>query len=205
VSPGPDDCLPAHPQGVLGAGTSGSGKTTLAACIGRGLDLPHTEIDALFHGPDWVPRCSFLSDVDAFTGQHGWVLEWQYGSVRDMLADRADLLVWLDLSRCRVMRQVIGRTVRRRLRRQRLWNGSVEAPLRTVLRDQDHIVRWAWRTHGMTAERIAAHQERRPHLPVVRLTSHVEAREWLLRSIAETAAASYRRERCAAHVRRGQA
>ena len=65
--------------------------------------------------------------------------------MRDLLADRADLLVWLDLPRVRVMRQVIRRTLRRRARRQPLWNGNLEPALWTVLRDPDHIVRWAWR------------------------------------------------------------
>lgn len=176
---GPGDPLPARPQRVLVAGTSGSGKTTLAARVGRVLGLPHTEIDALFHGPGWTPRSSFLAEVDAFTRQNRWVTEWQYSAVRDLLADRADLLVWLDLSRGRVMRQVVLRTLRRRLRRQRLWNGNLEAALWTVLRDRDHIVRWAWRTHPLTAGRIAALQERRPDLPVVRLTTHLAAGTWL--------------------------
>lgn len=44
------------------------------------------------------------------------------------------------------MRQVVRRTVVRRLRRVVLWNGNVEPPLRTIITEQDHIVRWAWRT-----------------------------------------------------------
>ena len=99
------------------AGTSGAGKTTLAARLGRVLDLPHIEIDALFHGPGWTPRAEFQADVQSFAAQERWVTEWQYTAVRDLLADRADLLVWLNLRRTRVMRQVIVRTLRRRLRR----------------------------------------------------------------------------------------
>ena len=79
------------------AGTSGSGKTTLAATVGEVLGLPHVEIDALFHGPGWTPRASFIADVDAFTRQDRWVTEWQYSAVRDLLADSADLVVWVDL------------------------------------------------------------------------------------------------------------
>lgn len=163
------------------AGASGSGKTTLAAKIGEMLGLPHVEIDALFHGPDWTPRASFIADVEAFSRQYRWVTEWQYSAVRDLLADRADLLVWLDLPRVLVMRQVIGRTLSRRLRRQELWNGNLEPALWTMLRDPDHIVRWSWRTHAKTAERIEALQDRRPELPIVRLTSHHETRNWLRR------------------------
>lgn len=168
-----------RPRRVLVAGTSGSGKTTLAARIGQVLGVPHTEVDALFHGPGWTPRPTFLADVEAFTSAPGWVTEWQYAAVRDLLADRADLLVWLDLPRALVMRQVVVRTLRRRLGRQVLWNGNVEPPLHTVLGDREHIVRWAWNTHPLTAQRVAALRVRRPDLAVVRLSSHREAAAWL--------------------------
>lgn len=167
------------PRRVLVAGTSGSGKTTLSAHIARALDLPHIEIDALYHGPNWEPRSSFAADVERFSSAAGWVTEWQYGIVRDLLADRADLVVWLDLPKAVVMRQVVRRTVSRRLRREVLWNGNLEPPLWTIVRNPDHIVRWAWTTHHQSALRIAALRERRPELPVVRLHSRTEAARWL--------------------------
>ena len=82
------------------------------------LDIPHIEIDALFHGPGWTPQDSFESDVHKFSAGPCWVTEWQYTQVRAILAQRADLLVWLNLPRALVMRQVMRRTVRRRLARQ---------------------------------------------------------------------------------------
>ncbi len=170
--------LPHRPRRVLVAGTSGSGKTTLAARIGAALDLPFTEMDALFHGPDWTPRAEFLADVEAFVSEGRWATEWQYGAARPLLAARADLLVWLDLPRATVMRQVIGRTVRRRIRREVLWNGNVEPPLRTVFTERDHIVRWAWRTHADGARRIAEVRERFEDLVIVRLRSRAEVDDW---------------------------
>ena len=168
---GVSDQLPSRPSRVLVAGTSGSGKTTSAAQIGHLLQVPHVEIDALFHGPDWTPRPSFVTDVQALAAGATWVTEWQYGSVRELLADRADLLVWLDLPRSTVLRQVVGRTVRRRARRQPLWNGNQEPPLHTFFTDPDHIVRWAWRTHPRSAQRVTALLQRRPGLPLVQLTT----------------------------------
>jgi len=151
---GPDDPLPCRPSRVLVAGGSGAGKTTLATRIGDLLQLPHVEIDALFHGPGWVPRPAFEADVRQFTARPAWVTEWQYGPVRPLLAERADLLVWLDFPRSTVLRQVVRRTLRRRLLRERLWNGNVEPPLRTFFTDPEHIVRWAWNTHGRSADRV---------------------------------------------------
>jgi adenylate kinase family enzyme len=176
---GPRDALPRRPERVLVAGTSGAGKTTLAARVGQSLDLPHVEIDALFHGPGWTPRASFLAEVDAFSSGPRWVTEWQYGSVRELLVERADLLVWLDLSRARVMRQVVARTLRRRLRRQVLWNGNVEPPLHAIVTDPEHIVRWAWTTHTRNARRVAALEPGRPALPIVRLRDRAEVGTWL--------------------------
>lgn len=176
---GADDELPPRPRRVLVAGTSGAGKTTLAARIGRVLDVPHVEIDALCHGPGWTTRPSFEADVRAFAATAAWVTEWQYRLVRALLAERADLLVWLDLPRARVMTQVTRRTLQRRLRRQPLWNGNIEPPLWTFLTDPDHIVRWTWRTHARTAERVAELRRTRPELPVVRLAGRTEIARWV--------------------------
>jgi adenylate kinase family enzyme len=164
---------------VLVAGTSGSGKTTTAARIGAVLQIPHTEIDGLFHGPDWTPRPSFEADVHHAAAAPAWVIEWQYAEVRAHLAERADLLVWLDLPRALVMRQVIRRTLIRRLRREKLWNGNQEGPLWTIFTVDDHIIRWAWQSHHRSAQRVLALVRDRPDLTVVRLRTRKEIGHWL--------------------------
>jgi adenylate kinase family enzyme len=176
---GASDGLPGQPHRVLVAGTSGAGKSTLARAIAGRLELPYVEIDSLFHGPGWTERGSFDADVERFSAQPRWVTEWQYPAVRAMLAERADLMVWLDLPRWTVMRQVVGRTVRRRLRREQLWAGNLEPPFRTILTDREHIVRWAWTSHGRGAQRVMSLAEARPELPIVRLRSREAAAGWL--------------------------
>lgn len=185
---GPEDPLPHRPRRVLVAGASGSGKTTLAGRIAEALGIPHVEIDGLFHGPGWVPRPTFEADVEQFSAGPAWVTEWQYGSVRPLLAERADLLVWLNLPRPVVMRQIVGRTVVRRLRRVELWNGNIEPPLRTVLTDPEHVVRWAWNTHRTNAARVARLAADRPQLPVIRLRSRAEVQRWVGGPLAAVAA-----------------
>ena len=183
------DELPARPQRVIVAGTSGSGKTHLAARIAAALQIPQIEIDALHHGPGWTRRSTFEDDVAEFARSPQWVTEWQYAAVRPLLARRADLLVWLDLSRTRVMLQVTRRTLRRFLRQETLWNGNVEPPLWTVFLDRDHIIRWAWRTHGEMRSHVMALAAERPELTIVRLRDRAEVERWVARALAGSARA----------------
>lgn len=169
----------AGPQRIIVVGTSGSGKTTLAARIADRLAIQHVEIDALYHGPGWVPRPSFVDDVQAFAARDSWVTEWQYRAVRPLLLERATLAVWLDYPLSLRMWRNVRRTVHRRLRRTPLWNGNVEAPLWTFLTDRDHIVRWAWRTRHSYDDLVERFARERPGLAVVRLRSQGEADAWL--------------------------
>lgn len=161
------------------AGTSGSGKSTLATSLADLLGLPYTEIDALHHGPGWTVRPDFEADVRALAASSAWITEWQYGWVRQLLADRADLMVFLMYPRRVVMPRIVRRTVSRSWRGTQLWNGNREPPLRTALSHRDHIVRWAWRTHGLYPDRLADLVAARPELPVVVLRHPREAEAWL--------------------------
>jgi adenylate kinase family enzyme len=179
-----DAALPHRPRRVLVAGGSGSGKTTLSDRIGSRLGVRHVEIDALHHGPGWVPRPTFVAEVEAFSAEPEWVTEWQYSVVRPLLAERADLVVWLDLPRSVVMRQVTRRTLRRWVRREELWNGNREPAPWRILTDPEYVVRWAWNTHHLVEQRVDALLAEDPSRPVVRLRSHAEAAAWLAGPLA---------------------
>ncbi|MCW2769668.1 MAG: family ATPase [Aeromicrobium sp.] len=176
-----DDDLPADPRRVLVAGTSGAGKTTLTQQLSERLDLPRTELDALFHGPGWTPRPGFLDDVRELAAGDAWVTEWQYPDARPILADRADLLVWLDLPFRVTLRRISRRTVVRRARRTELWHGNREPPLHTVLTDTEHVIRWAIRGRHVLRDAVPALGRTHPDLTVVRLSTPREVERWLAR------------------------
>lgn len=174
------DPLPERPRRIAVAGVSGTGKTTLARSIAEIAAVPHTEIDALFHGAGWTARPEFLADVRTLVAGDAWVTEWQYSEARPLLTERTDLLVWLDLPFWRVtFPRVVRRTVRRRLRREQLWNGNVEPPFHTILHDPEHIVRWAVGTRHNYRERIPALDAEHPHLAIVRLRTRDDVDRWL--------------------------
>jgi adenylate kinase family enzyme len=181
------DPLPWQPSRVLVTGTSGAGKTSFAARIAQAWQMPRVELDALHHGENWVPRPTFADEVTLFAAQPRWVTEWQYtAKLGDLLHGRADLVVWLDHPRHLVMRQVIARTVIRRLRREVLWNGNVEPPLRALFTDPDHIIRWAWRTQSHPGKRVACLLDQRgPEIMVVRLRGRRQADRWARRVLLE--------------------
>jgi adenylate kinase family enzyme len=142
-------------QRISVVGNSGSGKTTFASELAQILDVPHLELDSVFHQPGWQPleRAKFRERVAAFTTQQSWVADGNYRVVRDILWGRADTVVWIDLARRRVMRRVIWRTVRRAVTRVELWNGNRE-PLRNFVRlkPEESIITWAWTHHRVYQE-----------------------------------------------------
>lgn len=166
------------PRRVLVAGISGAGKTTLARKLSVRWGLPRRELDALHHGPGWTPRPEFASDVRRFAAEERWVTEDQYhGVLGDLLWERADTVIWLDLPRRTVMWRVVRRSVSRALTRRELWNGNRESA-RDWLR-ASHPIRWAWSQAGSRREATAARAARFPGVTVVRLRTARQARRWL--------------------------
>lgn len=173
------DPLPERPRRILVAGVSGSGKSTLAHRLSDLVGCPYVELDALFHGAGWVRRPEFETEVDAFSAADRWVCEWQYTSVRERLAQRADLLVWLDLPFPLVLSRVVRRTVSRSVRREVLWNGNREPRLSTFFTDREHVIRWAISTRHLLRERVPAAAADHPGLTVVRLRSPRQVDHWV--------------------------
>jgi adenylate kinase family enzyme len=110
-------------------GPSGSGKTTLAAELARVAGLRHVEIDALHHGPNWESCGSEVlrERVLAATEGDGWVTDSTYHRMLgNVVTERADVLVWLDLPIALVMWRLLRRTHVRYRDKTELWNGNVE-------------------------------------------------------------------------------
>lgn len=178
-----DDPLPARADRVLVAGVTGSGKTTLAARVGAGWGLRHIEIDGLFHGAGWTPRPEFLDDVRAFAAEERWITEWQYTSkgTDEILAPRAQLVLWLDYPYHVVRSRLIRRTTSRQLLRTELWNGNTERGLASMFRRDpgENILLWQTRTLRKWDERMPDIEARFPHLAIVRLRHPRETERWL--------------------------
>jgi len=165
-------------------GTSGAGKSTLSRVLADALGTQFLELDSVFHQPDWVPlpREEFRRRVAAVVAGERWVIDGNYSMVRDLVWARADTVVWLDLPKRTVMRQVIWRSFRRAAARTELWNGNRERWRNFFALDKEEsVISWAWQTHATTRAKFEAAMgdPENGHLRFVRLTSPAAVRRFL--------------------------
>lgn len=135
--------LIAHRRIVV-VGTSGAGKTTFARRLATSLAYPHIELDVYHWGPNWTVRDDFVERVSQVTRADAWVLDGNYGEVRDIVWPRATAIVWLDFSFRVVFSRALCRTLRRIVTRQVVPGGretwrALVAP--------DGIPRWVLKTY----------------------------------------------------------
>jgi adenylate kinase family enzyme len=121
--------IDAVPRRVVIVGTTGAGKSTLAKRVAKISAAQYIELDALYWEPNWTaaPEPTFIARVRLATECGAWVVEGNYGSVREMLWHRADLVIWLDYSIARVYGQLVRRQLSRVLRRTPLWQGNIQS------------------------------------------------------------------------------
>jgi adenylate kinase family enzyme len=160
-------------------GSSCAGKTTLAAALSERLGVPHVELDALHHGPDWTEATpeELRAKVEAaLHGHEGWVADGNYmGKLGTWLIDQADTIVWLDLPLSTSLRRLWTRHRTRIRDGVELWNGNRETW-------RNAFVGW----NALFPYTVHAHIGRKWRWPprfagrnVVRLRSPAEVDAWL--------------------------
>jgi len=158
----------------------------LAARLAAQLGVPHVELDALNWGPTWttVPVEVFKERVGRAVEGDRWVIDGNYvgRGARELVWQRADTVVWLDLPRAVVLRRIAGRTVARALLRRTLWNGNRERWCNlTTLDPEQSVIAWSWTHHATYRERYggAVEDPAWAHCRFVRLRSAREVDAFL--------------------------
>jgi adenylate kinase family enzyme len=170
-------------QRVWVAGLPGSGKTTLAGTLADRLGVPHVELDALHHGPGWdeAPADLLRERVEAALAgaPGGWVVDGNYrGKLGDLVVERADTMVWLDLPLPLILWRIVARTATRLRRGTELWNGNRET-WRNAVFTRESLVVWAVQNHRRRRRELPPLAASYPGLRLVRLRSPREVAQFL--------------------------
>ncbi len=167
-------------------GTSAVGKTRMAAALASLLGVPHVELDALHWEPNWTeaPDEIFRERVSTAIAGDEWVVDGNYSKARDLVWDRAEAVVWLDLPLRTILWRWLRRTSRRVARREELWSGNRER-LSTQLFSRESLLWWILSTYRRRRREYPVLLAARPELVAVRLRSARDAERWLARVAEE--------------------
>ena len=130
-------------------GTTGTGKTTLARRIAQKSGIAHIELDALNWEANWTQTSPdiFRARVETALQPDEWVIDGNYGKVRDITWGRATMIVWLDYPFLINFWQLFRRTMVRLLTRESLWGHSHET-WRSQFFTKDSLFLWFLKTYG---------------------------------------------------------
>ena len=100
--------------------------------------------------------------------------------MRDLVWPRATILVWLNYPLRVLIWRLLGRTLRRTLRKEELWNGNRERFLVQFF-SRESLFLWMFRTYWRRRRTYptALKQPEHSHLEIVLLGSQSETRDWL--------------------------
>ncbi|HWH05192.1 MAG TPA: hypothetical protein VNT23_02010 [Gaiellaceae bacterium] len=156
---------------------SGSGATTLGRTLAERLGVPFVELDALHHGPGWTEATpeELRARVSPLVAEPEWIVGGYWGKLGDLVLERAELVVWLDLPRRVWLPRLLRRTLVRIVRREELWNGNRET-LRNAFCSRDSLLLYALRN---VTRRRREYPQRLGRFPHVRLRSPQEVERWL--------------------------
>ncbi|MFF5405743.1 hypothetical protein ACFY8K_22295 [Streptomyces misionensis] len=108
-------------------GGPGCGKSTLAGLLTES-DAPPVCLDTLFWGPGWtpVPEDTFLAEVGKALEAERWVVDGQFPAAVAAYAHTADCVIWVDPPLYIAWPRLLRRTLRRWIRREKLYGGTRE-------------------------------------------------------------------------------
>ena len=103
-------------QRVMIIGAGGAGKSWLGKRLAAATGLPLVHLDREFWRAGWVepPKAVWAAQVAALTAGDRWILDGNYGGTLPVRMERADTIVFLDVSRWQSVTGVLSRWVRQR-------------------------------------------------------------------------------------------
>ena len=139
----------ATPTRVVVVGTSCVGKSTFAKRLSAAWDIPRIELDFLFWSQDRrpKPKTDFVDLIAQATVASSWIVDGNYGSVRESVWSRATHVIWLNYSLPLNLWRGFKRTLVRCITREELWHCNRESFKRSFM-SKESILVWIFTTHA---------------------------------------------------------
>jgi len=177
--------MPSFPyKRIVIVGTTSSGKSTLAEQLANKFDYDFIELDALHWEPNWqeAPLEVFLKRVDKATNSPGWVVAGNYHSVRDIVWQKAEFIIWLDYPLAIVFWQLTWRTFKRWWTQELLW-GTNRENLWTHFKlwSEESLFHWLFKTYWRRKREypLLFSLPEHHHLEIIRFKHPQETETWL--------------------------
>lgn len=171
-------------QRIVVIGTTSSGKSTLAKQIAEKIDLQFVELDALYWEENWMPAPMFVffERVENAVEADNWVIAGNYSSVRHIIWQRAQAIIWLDYPFHIIFWRLIKRSIRRVASKELLWGKNVERGwIYLKVWSPDSLIYWLFKSYWRRKHEIPLlltlpeHQ----HLTLIHFKHPIEAKQWL--------------------------
>lgn len=163
-------------------GTAGAGKTTLARQLAEHFACPHIELDALHWAANWqhTPSDLFRAKVCCSLAKERWVIDGDYQTVRDLIWNRVNMVIWLDYSAALLCWRLTKRGIRHLIKQENLWGTGNYESWQSLLSRRSIIVR-ALADHAQWRARYAAMacSSEFGHIQFIRLRSARATAQWL--------------------------
>ena len=167
---------------IVIVGTSCTGKTTLSKTLERKLGIPAQDIDELHWLPDWkhVTTEELEVKVSDFIKADSWSLTGNYSSVRALIWERVDTVIWLNYPLPFVLLQALKRSLKRIFTIELVCNGNRETFIQTFF-TRDSILWWIIKSHGRNLERYREAQKNSKYskIKILEFYDRYELQNWL--------------------------
>ena len=171
----------------------------MGRALASSLDAPYVELDAIHHQAGWteLDADELRRRVEPIVAGDRWVIDGSYrGKLGNLVLERADTVVWLDLPRHVWLPRLLRRTARRVLLREELWNGNRES-LRGVFAGRDSLIAFALRNERRRRQRYPRELAR---YRAARLRSQAEVDTFLRHARCQDRQPASETESCQGHV-----
>ena len=141
----------------------------------------HIELDAIHWRKGWqeIRLDNFREILSRVTAEESWVIDGNYSDVRDIIWRKADTLIWLDLPFLTLFFRILWRTLRRVVKREKLWNDNTEGF--DALFGSNSMPLWVIKTYWRRKREypVLLSKPEYSHLNIIRLETDQEINDWL--------------------------